>query len=173
MEEPYSNLIPAEPQSPAVVADPLRSARQFARLLDDLVRVPGTKIGVGLDPLINLIPIAGDAVGTAMSAYLLVTAVRMGVPKRVIARMLLNIGIDALVGAIPIIGQAFDFVWKANALNMTLLERYATAPTKTTQSSGTMVVIVLALFVLIVALVLWFAYMMLSLLASLLHLPLW
>jgi hypothetical protein len=151
----------------------LQSARRFARLLDDLVRVPGTRIGIGLDPLLNLIPIAGDAVGTAMSAYLLVTAVRMGVPKRVLARMLLNIGIDALVGAIPVLGQAFDFVWKANSLNMTLLERYATMPTSTTKSSGTMVVVVLMLFVLIVILVVWFAYLLLSLLASLLHLPLW
>ena len=114
-----------------------------------------------------------DAVGTAMSAYLLVTAVRMGVPKRIIARMLLNIGIDALVGAIPVLGQAFDFVWKANSLNMTLLERYATMPTSTTKASGTMVFVVLMLFVLIVILVIWFAYMLLSLLASLLHLPLW
>ncbi len=153
--------------------NPLQSARRFARLLDDLVRVPGTKIGIGLDPLLNLIPIAGDAVGTAMSAYLLVTAVRMGVPKRILARMLLNIGIDALVGAIPVLGQAFDFVWKANSLNMTLLERYATMPTSTTKSSGTMVVVVLMLFVLIVILVVWFAYLLLSLLASLLHLPLW
>jgi hypothetical protein len=153
--------------------NPLQSARRFARLLDDLVRVPGTRIGIGLDPLLNLIPIAGDAVGTAMSAYLLVTAVRMGVPKRVLARMLLNIAIDALVGAIPVLGQAFDFVWKANSMNMTLLERYATMPTSTTKSSGTMVVVVLMLFVLIVILVVWFAYLLLSLLASLLHLPLW
>lgn len=153
--------------------NPLQSARRFARLLDDLVRVPGTRIGIGLDPLLNLIPIAGDAVGTAMSAYLLVTAVRMGVPKRVLARMLLNIGIDALVGAIPVLGQAFDFVWKANSLNMTLLERYATMPTSTTKSSGAMVVVVLMLFVLIVILVVWFAYLLLSLLASMLHLPLW
>jgi hypothetical protein len=153
--------------------NPLQSARRFARLLDDLVRVPGTKIGIGLDPLLNLIPIAGDAVGTAMSAYLLVTAVRMGVPTRILARMLLNIGIDALVGAIPVLGQAFDFVWKANSLNMTLLERYATMPTSTTKSSGAMVVVVLMLFVLIVILVVWFAYLLLSLLASMLHLPLW
>lgn len=173
MEEPRLTPIPAERQATAVLADPLRSARQVARLLDDLVRVPGTKIGVGLDPLINLIPIAGDAVGTAMSAYLLVTALRMGVPKRVIARMLLNIAIDALVGAVPIIGQAFDFVWKANSFNMALLEQYAAMPTKTAQTSGAMVGIVLAFFVLMVAFVLWLAYMMLSFFASLLHLPLW
>lgn len=153
--------------------DPLQSARQFARLLDDLVRVPGTKIGIGLDPVLNLIPIAGDAVGTALGAYLLVTAVRMGVPKRVLARMLLNISIDALAGAIPVFGQVFDFVWKANSKNMVLLERYTTMPTKTTQSSGTMVIVVLALFVLIVVLVVWFAYALLSLLASLLNIPLW
>ena len=51
-------------------------ARGLARLLDDLIRVPGTNIGIGLDPLIGLIPGIGDIVGGVMSSYILLVAVQ-------------------------------------------------------------------------------------------------
>jgi Domain of unknown function (DUF4112) len=135
---------------------PLDSARGLARVLDDLIRIPGTRIGIGLDPILNLIPVAGDAAGTAMSAYLLVTAVRMQVPKRVIARMFVNISIDAIVGAIPVLGQAFDFFWKANTKNLLLLEKYAVTPDYITLQSGKVVggVLAMVLILLLVIVVL-------------------
>lgn len=166
--------IPPSTQSAAHPStDPIQSARRFARLLDDIVRVPGTNISIGLDPLLNLIPFAGDAAGTAMSAYLLLTALNMGVPKRILLRMFLNIGVDTIIGAIPVVGQFFDFVWKSNTKNMTLLERYATMPNSTARSStAVLIVVFLCLFVLAAgAMVL--AYQLLSFLASLLNLPLW
>jgi Domain of unknown function (DUF4112) len=90
------------------------AVRGLARVMNHIIRISGTRFGVGLDPILNLIPIAGDAAGTAMSAYLLVTAVRMQVPKRVTAQMFVNISIDGVVGAIRVLGQVFDFIWKAN-----------------------------------------------------------
>lgn len=139
-----------------VTKDPLEGARNLARLLDDIVKIPGTRIGIGLDPILNLIPFAGDAVGTVMSAFLLVTALRMSVPKRVIARMMLNISIDALIGAIPALGQVFDFFWKANRKNFDLLEQYAIEPNKTMQQSttvvaGVMLLVLLLLFIIVVS----------------------
>jgi hypothetical protein len=152
---------------------PLDSARGLARVLDDLIRIPGTRIGVGLDPILNLIPIAGDAAGTAMSAYLLVTAVRMQVPKRVIARMFVNISIDAVVGAVPVLGQAFDFIWKANTKNLTLLEKYAVTPDHTTLQSGKVVggvlVLVLALLLVIVGIAGFLTYSVFSWFSALLQ----
>jgi hypothetical protein len=145
---------------------PLEAARSLARLLDDVVKIPGTRFGVGLDPILNLIPYAGDAAGTAMSAILLVTAVGMNVPKRVLARMLLNISIDALVGAIPMLGQIFDFFWKANRKNFELLEEYAVAPDKIKAQSGTVVasslIFVLVLMLIIVGTALYLTFTVFS-----------
>ena len=56
-----------------------------------------------------------------------VAGAAMRVPKVVLARMVLNALIDAGVGAIPVAGDLFDFAWKANEWNMTLLERHADA----------------------------------------------
>jgi len=39
--------------------------------------------------------------------------------------MLINAGIDTVVGAVPLLGDLFDFAWKANDLNLALLERHA------------------------------------------------
>ena len=161
------------PASSPIISDQLQPVRRIARVLDDLIRIPGTKIGIGIDPLLNLIPIAGDAAGTVMSAYLLVTAVKMSVPKRILARMILNISIDALVGVIPFLGQAFDFVWKANSKNMILLERYAINPSGTAKSSGIAVIVILVSLVLVLVGTFGFAYWLLTLLSSWLNLPLW
>jgi hypothetical protein len=99
----------------------------LATWLDNAFVVPGTNLRFGLDPIIGLIPIIGDLATTIMSLYILATAAQMQVPKSTLARMGLNIAIDSVVGAIPLVGNIFDFAWKANALNMQLLERHANA----------------------------------------------
>jgi hypothetical protein len=93
--------------------------------LDNVFVVPGTGWRFGLDPIIGLIPIVGDLATTVISLYIIAAAAQMQVPKSTLARMGLNIIIDSVVGAIPLVGNLFDFAWKANALNMQLLERHA------------------------------------------------
>jgi hypothetical protein len=127
--------------SPAGTLDADRAAklagvRAMARMLDDAVRIPGTGIGVGLDALIGLIPGFGDLAGGAMSAYVLLTAARLGVPKPVLGRMLVNLGTDALVGAVPLLGDLFDIGFKANSRNVRLLEASLDAPADTRRSSA-------------------------------------
>ena len=39
-----------------------------------------------------------------------------------------NVALESLIGAIPVLGDLFDFVFKANARNMRLLERHALEP---------------------------------------------
>jgi hypothetical protein len=80
-----------------------------------------------LDPIIGLLfPVAGDAVGAIVSAYIVLVSVRYGLPKIVIARMVFNIAADFVVGSIPLVGDAADFVWKVNTRNLRLLNKYAT-----------------------------------------------
>ena len=126
----------------------LSRARALARLLDTAVGVPGTPLRIGLDAVLGLVPGAGDMVGAALSGYIVLTAVRGGVPRAVVLRMLANIGIDTLVGSIPVLGDLFDVAYKSNIKNVELMERYANQPAVVetqTRRLGALVVIVLAL----------------------------
>lgn len=95
--------------------------RRLAWLLDSSIRIPGTRWSVGIDALIGLVPVLGDAAGVILSSYIVYQAARMGASKGVLARMVLNIAVEGLVGAVPIIGDLFDAGFKANQRNMRLL----------------------------------------------------
>jgi hypothetical protein len=101
-------------------AEPL--FRWIALLMDDLIRLPGTRFRFGLDPLIGLIPGIGDTGSAIVSALALIQAARQGVPKIVLARMSLNILLNELIGVIPVIGDAFSFWFKSNARNYRLIQ---------------------------------------------------
>jgi uncharacterized protein DUF4112 len=129
-------------------------ARGLARLLDDLIRIPGTNIGIGLDPIIGLIPGVGDVIGGLMSSYILMVAAQEGVPTSVLMRMLGNIALDSLVGVVPVIGDLFDVTMKSNRRNVDLIERYLAAPTTTKAASrGVVALIVLAVILLVVGVI--------------------
>ncbi len=97
----------------------------LAFYLDGLFRVPGTGWRFGLDAVIGLIPNVGDTLTSFASFYILIAGVKYGVPKITLFRMAVNIAVDYLVGSIPVIGDAFDFVWKANQMNMNLIRTRA------------------------------------------------
>ena len=102
----------------------LRRSRKVSHLMDEAVRVPGTDYRVGLDPILGVAPVGGDAVALVLSLYPILEAARHDLPKSTIARMLLNVTLDATVGSIPVLGTLFDAVWKANERNVRLMERH-------------------------------------------------
>jgi Domain of unknown function (DUF4112) len=119
-------------------------------ILDDAFRIPGTNIRFGLDPVISfLFPVAGDAIGAMMSAYIVLLSVRHGLPKIVIARMVFNVAVDFIIGGIPLIGDLFDFTWKSNDKNMRLLNRYATGGKRSFWSDWAWVFVLLAILLLL------------------------
>jgi hypothetical protein len=145
---------PSAGRLPLAASGGVVRARALARLLDDLIRVPGTKIGIGIDPIIGLIPGVGDLLGGVMSCYILVVAAQEGAPTSVLVRMLGNIALDSVVGVVPVIGDLFDVGMKSNRRNVDLLERYLGAPKETKAASRSVVaLIVLALVLLIVGVV--------------------
>src|SRR5688572_32683477 len=103
----------------------LSGLRKIAQFLDNAFVVPGTSYRVGLDPIIGLIPGIGDLISPLFTIGMLLHARELGVPKVVQARMLVNVAIDTLVGVIPLFGDLFDFAWKANEMNLALLELHA------------------------------------------------
>lgn len=93
-------------------------------MLDDRWRIPFTPWRVGLDGLLGLIPVVGDAAGLALSVWLMAQARRAGAPRWLLTRMAANMGLDATIGAIPVLGDWFDFAFKANRRNLRLLQRH-------------------------------------------------
>ena len=106
---------------PDVAAD-LRRLRGLSHLLDNSVRIPGTTYRVGIEPLLGLLPVAGDAAGLVVSAYVLAVAVRTGVPRATLGRIVLTLWLDATVGSVPLFGDLFDAYWKANLRSTRLLD---------------------------------------------------
>ena len=97
---------------------------RLSYLMDKQFRFPGTNFRFGLDPVLNLIPIAGDMTGLLISGGLLLAMVRKGASNKVVVLMTLNILLDAIIGAIPVIGQIFDFFFKANSRNIKLMREH-------------------------------------------------
>lgn len=116
----------------------LRRARAVATLLDESIRIPGTKYHIGVDPLLSALPSpAGDVVGAGLSMYIVLEAANLGVPYTTIVRMIANVGIDTAIGAVPIVGALFDAVWKANSRNVSLIERHIASPAARADAAGT------------------------------------
>jgi hypothetical protein len=96
----------------------------LATLLDTALVIPGTGIRVGLDGLIGLFPVIGDAITSALSLFIVHEAYQLGAPGHVIVRMLGNVALDGALGAVPLVGDAFDVLWRANRRNVRLLTEW-------------------------------------------------
>lgn len=94
------------------------------RLLERSVHVPGTHRSFGLDAIIGLVPVVGDWVAGAMSAYIIWEARNLGMSKWQMARMMGNTGFDTLVGMIPFAGDLFDFAFKSNTRNLRIIKAH-------------------------------------------------
>lgn len=105
-------------------ADAVRRMEVLAQLLDSAFVIPGTQQRIGLDGIIGLVPGIGDAITTVMSSYIIWEARRIGIPNRILARMVANVAIDGAIGLIPFAGDAFDIFFKANRRNMKIVREY-------------------------------------------------
>ncbi len=108
----------------AQAARRLARLRRLAWLIDGAFRVPGSKFRFGLNSLIGLTPVAGDALLGAVSLYIVYEGYRLGVPRADIARMIGNVAVETAVGTIPVAGDLFDVAFKANLRNLAIIDRY-------------------------------------------------
>jgi hypothetical protein len=137
----------------------LATADLLANILDTTVRIPGTRLYLGLDPLLGLIPGVGDILANLMGTVILGLAVKLQVSQIVLTRMSLNLLINGAVGAIPIFGDLFSVWFRSHARNAQLLRQTASQPYRATHRDwlyvtgiigGTALVLILA-----ITLVLW------------------
>lgn len=139
---------------------------QLAWLLDNSIKIPGTSWKIGLDGILGLIPGVGDLAAGGLSTYILYQAVKMKVPRAILARMALNILLESVIGVIPVVGDIFDFMFKANQRNVDLMRKYLLNPQETTQRSSLAVVsVIVALFV-VISLMVWGMF---ALVAAVIH----
>lgn len=102
----------------------INKLRRISKVLDNALTIPGTKISFGLDPILGLLPGGGDTITGGLSAYIVVEAARMGLPREILGQMVVNILLDSFAGTIPILGDLFDVGWKSNVKNIELLEKH-------------------------------------------------
>jgi hypothetical protein len=130
----------------------LRWIEQVTGLMDSKFNIPGTNFKFGLDPIIGLIPFIGDLSTFGVSAMMVYTMSKHGVSRKVIILMMLNIFLDTAIGSIPILGNVFDFFYKSNNRNLSLLKKHYAEGKYQGKGNGILIVIAIS-FVLILALI--------------------
>ena len=112
---------------PALSSDP-QSVRTrveaLERAMENLIQIPGLNRGVGLDVLLDFVPVVGPTAAAALGAYLAWEARNLGMPKSAVARMAGNIGVDWLLGMIPFVGAVPDFFFRSNTRNLRIIKRH-------------------------------------------------
>ena len=115
------------PPFPGLGRDPA-SVRQrveaMEKLLERLVVVPGLNRPVGLDVILDLVPVVGDIAAAALGAYIVWEGRNLGMSKWHMSRMAGNVGIDWLLGLIPFVGAIPDFFFRSNTRNLRIIKRY-------------------------------------------------
>ncbi len=141
---------------------PPASLERLSRLMDSSIPLPGG-YRIGWDGIIGLIPGVGDLAGLGISVYILIGAHNAGASTATLLRMILNVIVETVVGAIPLIGDIFDFAFKANNRNMSLLRQQLADPSAVRVQSQQRVWLAVAIMLLSVALI---VYVMVKLVAA-------
>ena len=94
------------------------------RLLERLFVIPGINRPVGLDVILDLVPVVGDFAAAALGAYIVWEAKNLGMSKTQIARMAGNVGFDWLLGLIPWVGAVPDFFFRSNTRNLRIIRKH-------------------------------------------------
>jgi len=115
---------------PRIGTDP-GSVRQrietMEKLLERLFVIPGINRPVGLDVILDLVPVVGDIAAAALGAYIVWEARNLGMSKFQIARMSGNVGLNWLLGllsVIPVVGVIPTLLFRSNSKNLKIIRRH-------------------------------------------------
>ena len=112
---------------PPLGTDPA-SVRQrveaLERVMERLFVVPGINRPIGLDVILDLVPVVGSTAGAVIGAYLAWEARNLGMSKWHLARMGGNITVDWLFGLIPWVGAVPDLLFRSNTRNLRIIKRH-------------------------------------------------
>jgi hypothetical protein len=105
------------------LAKDLERARALANWLDAKFEVGGVRFG--LQGIVGLLPIGGDAITTLAGFYPLLVAYRHKLGGDVMTKLIANLAVQFVMGLLPWIGDYADVWFKANLRNLAVLERAA------------------------------------------------
>lgn len=120
----YSRLGDAMPGLGRDPASVRKRIEAMEHMLEGMFTIPGTRQRVGLDVILDVLPVAGGLVGSALGAWMVWEARNLGMSKWQMARMAGNVGVDALLGAIPFVGAIPDFFFRSNTRNLRIIRRH-------------------------------------------------
>lgn len=101
-----------------------RRIEAMEHVLEGLVTIPGLNRKIGLDVILDFIPVAGPTIAAAMGGWMMWEARNLGMTKSHMLRMAGNIGIDYLLGLVPWIGAVPDFFFRSNTRNLKMIKRF-------------------------------------------------
>ena len=101
-----------------------RRIEAMEALLERMFVLPGINKPIGLDVLLDLVPVVGPAVGAVMGSWLAWEARNLGMSKWQMARMFGNVGVDFVLGSIPWIGAIPDFLFRSNSRNLRIIRKH-------------------------------------------------
>lgn len=99
-------------------------SRIIAHWMDEFLRIPGTNIRLGLDPILGLFPVAGGLLSSCVSLVVLIEALRLRMPLAVLGRMGGNILLNGMLDAIPLAGDVASIFFRSNTRNLALINRW-------------------------------------------------
>ena len=122
MAAPDQHAVPRLGTDPQSVR---RRVEALERVMERLFVVPGLNRPVGLDVILDLVPVVGS---TAAAAHRRLSsrgnpatsACRNGISRRMAG----NIGVDWLLGLIPWVGAIPDFFFRSNTRNLRIIKRH-------------------------------------------------
>ena len=96
---------------------------RLAKIMDSAIKLP--IVGrVGLDAVLDLVPVVGNFAGAAVSLTLVARTLQFGPPPSLVSKMLSNVLVDVILGGIPLVGPLADMWFKANDRNATLMREF-------------------------------------------------
>ena len=101
-----------------------RRIESMEHVLEGLVTIPGINRKVGLDVILDFVPVAGPTIAAMMGGWMMWEARNLGMTKTHMARMAGNIGFDYVLGLIPWVGAVPDFFFRSNSRNLKRIKRY-------------------------------------------------
>ena len=120
--------------------------------MDRLIRIPGLKKRLGLNPIVDLVPGFGDIAAALVSVSVLVYGIRRGIPKIVL----------------PGIGSVFAFWFQANTRNYEMVRGHIDTPGRSTRGDKIFVGVIIGLVMVVILGGIFGAFLMLHELAKLL-----
>lgn len=112
---------------PGLGTDPVsvrKRVEAMERILERLFVIPGINRPVGLDVILDVVPVVGDIAAAALGAYIVWEGKNLGMSKWQMSRMAGNVGVDWLLGLIPFVGAIPDFFFRSNTRNLRIIRRH-------------------------------------------------